>query len=89
MRTETNQQLTMTMMQRFLKMTVFDTTECILGLLFSFCSPGSLVSVLTTLAVKHSKGTKYLKGDATELHGLLDYLRCHDKRLASPEFTGK
>nr|XP_023010616.1 transient receptor potential cation channel subfamily V member 1-like [Maylandia zebra] len=47
----------------------------------------SLVSVLTTLAVKHSKGTKYLKGDATELHGLLDYLRCHDKRLTSPEFT--
>uniref|UniRef100_A0A3P8Q2V4 Ion transport domain-containing protein n=1 Tax=Astatotilapia calliptera TaxID=8154 RepID=A0A3P8Q2V4_ASTCA len=57
------------------------------GTLFFFCSPGSLVSVLTTLAVKHSKGTKYLKGDATELHGLLDYLRCHDKRLTSPEFT--
>ncbi|CAI5692663.1 unnamed protein product [Oreochromis niloticus] len=27
------------------------------------------------------------QGDATQLHGLLDYLRCHDKRLTSPEFT--
>ncbi|KAL3991362.1 heterogeneous nuclear ribonucleoprotein C1/C2 [Sarotherodon galilaeus] len=29
------------------------------------------------------------QGDATQLHGLLGYLRCHDKRLTSPEFTGK
>uniref|UniRef100_A0A3B4FCY9 Uncharacterized protein n=1 Tax=Pundamilia nyererei TaxID=303518 RepID=A0A3B4FCY9_9CICH len=58
------------------------------GTLFFFRSPGSLVSVLTTLAVKHSKGTKYLKGDATELHDLLDHLRCHDKRLTN-ETNGK